>query len=69
MDFFSSEEHVRRWGREHPNLKGDTITVEQGLAFITFVGAKRLDYDYFTPSAEVPRILKEIGLTNEFWRR
>jgi len=69
MNFFSSEEHVREWAQSNPELKGDIITMEQALALITPIAAKRLDYDYVVPGGpERAKIQEAAGLVNDFWK-
>lgn len=68
MNFFSSEEHVAEWEKEHPEYKGATITLDQAHKYITFVGRDRLNYDYSYP-AGAAEYQSSIGITGEFWAR
>lgn len=67
MQFFSSEEHVREWVKEHPELDSDIVTMEQGLAVITAFGGSRLDYDYEAP-LDVMANMAQFGLDRDFWK-
>jgi len=67
MEFFSSEEHVKEWEKEHPELESDIVTMEQGLAMITAFGGRRLDYDYEAPLGEMAN-MAQFGLDRDFWR-
>jgi len=67
MQFFSSEEHVREWVKEHPDLDSDIVTMEQGLAFMTAFGGSRLDYDYEAP-LDVMLNAAQFGLDRDFWK-
>ena len=72
MNFFRSEEHIRKWaqfdsGKEEGiiSLK-DLVKIFSGQLF-----RRRLDPDYFSHSEEYrkerPGILKAIGKTGPFW--
>ena len=67
MQFFSSEEHVKEWAKEHPELDSDIVTMEQGLAMITVFGRGRLDYDYEAPVEELAN-KAQFGLDRDFWK-
>jgi len=67
MQFFSSEEHVREWVKEHPDLDSDIVTMEQGLALITAFGGSRLDYDYEAPMDQMLNAA-QFGLDRDFWK-
>jgi hypothetical protein len=67
MEFFSSEEHVKEWEKEHPELGSDIVIMEQGLAIITAFGGSRLDYDYEAPLDLMLNTAK-FGLDRDFWK-
>jgi hypothetical protein len=67
MEFFSSEEHVKEWEKEHPELGSDIVTIEQGLAIITAFGGSRLDYDYEAP-LDILLNTGQFGLDRDFWK-
>jgi hypothetical protein len=69
MTFFSSEEHIKEWEQEHPEFRGSTIDMEQGLGFILTLGATRGDYNY-APLAptEVHQAFERYGFVGEFWK-
>ena len=67
MQFFSSEEHVKEWAKEHPELDSDIVLMEQGLAMITAFGGSRLDYDYEAP-VDVMFDMAQFGLDRDFWK-
>lgn len=69
MSFFSSEGHMEAWLRDHPELRGEQVTLEQALRYITAVGRDRRNFDYVHPVEAVNATLQEIGLTSEFWKR
>ena len=69
MSLFSSEEHVKEWAQQDPELAGETITIEQGLAFITPTARGRLDYDYAPPGGqETAQTRQAAGLVSGFWK-
>jgi hypothetical protein len=69
MTFFSSEEHIKEWEQEHPELKGSAIGLQQGLGFIMTFGGGREDYDYAPLAPEqVNQALERWGFVGEFWK-
>jgi len=72
MNFFRSEEHVRKWAQfESRNAEGmialqDLVKIFSGELF-----RRRLDLDYFSRREEYrkerPMILRAIGKTGPFW--
>ncbi len=72
MNFFRSEEHVRKWAQfEIRNAEGmialpDLVKIFSGELF-----RRRLDLDYFSRREEYrkerPMILRAIGKTGPFW--
>ena len=69
MTFFSSEEHVKEWEQEHADLKGSTISLDQGLGLILSFGATRGDYHY-TPldPEEIRQAFERYGFVGDFWK-
>jgi hypothetical protein len=72
MNFFRSEEHIRKWAQFDSRSEDGMISLN-GLVKI-FSGElfrRRLDPDYFSHIQEYrrerPVILKEIGKTGPFW--
>ena len=68
MLLFRSEEHLqRRLDSGHP--RGETMSVEQQwkLAGRWFAGRDRPGWTKLSP-VEGQEILREVGLTSEFWR-
>jgi len=69
MTFFSCEEHIKEWEQEHPEFKGSTIGMDQGLGFILTVGGTRGDYNYFPITLnERDQALERCGLAGDFWK-
>jgi hypothetical protein len=72
MNFFRSEEHIRKWAQfDSRNEEGlislpDLVKIFSGELF-----RRRLDPDYFSHFEEYRKervgILKEIGKTGPFW--
>lgn len=71
MNLFRSEEHVREWRAEHPELESEVLSVEQTLDWVTFIGRERPRFDYVHPRAtgELGPFLKSIGLTGYVWQK
>ncbi len=69
MTFFSSEEHIKEWEQEHPELKGSTIGTDQGLGFILTLGGTRGEYNYapLTPK-EIHQAFERYGFAGDFWK-
>ena len=69
MSFFSSEEHIEEWAEQHTDLRGETVTMEQGLTLITGVATGRLNYDFYPPSGpQTSQILQAAKLVSDFWK-
>ena len=69
MTFFRSEEHIGEWEREHPELKGSTISLDQGLGLILTFGATRGDYNYAPLDAsEMRQAFEQFGFAGDFWK-
>jgi hypothetical protein len=70
MNLFRSEEHAKAWETSHPDLQGQLLTLEQALAWVTFVGKDRPNFDYIHPRATgtLGPFLKSLGLTGDWWK-
>ena len=70
MNLFRSEEHATAWETSHPGLQGQLLTLEQALAWVTFIGKDRPNFDYVQPRATgtLGPFLKSIGLTGDWWK-
>jgi hypothetical protein len=74
MNFFRSEEHVRKWARFDPETEDGIVPLRDLIKL--FSGRyfqRRLDRDYVSHSREYARemvaTLQEIGKTGPFWKR
>jgi hypothetical protein len=69
MSFFSSEEHIKEWEQEHPELKGSTISPEQGLGLVLKAADTRGDYNYAPITREdLYQAFEHYGFVGEFWK-
>ena len=74
MNFFRSEEHVRKWARFDPETEDGIVPLKDLVKL--FSGnyfRRRLDPDYVSRSREYARemvkTLDEIGKSGPFWKR
>jgi hypothetical protein len=72
MNFFRSEEHVRKWAQfEIRNEEGMIALLDLVKIFSGELFRQRLDLNYFSRREEYrkerPMILRAIGKTGSFW--
>ena len=74
MNFFRSEEHVRKWARFEAETEDGIVPLKDLVKLFTGKSFdRRLDPDYVSRSREYAREMIatfiEIGKTGPFWRR
>ena len=72
MNFFRSEEHIRKWAPFDPGKEEGIISLNDLVKiFSGELFRRRLDPDFFSHSEEYRKervgMLKEIGRTGPFW--
>jgi hypothetical protein len=72
MNFFRSEDHLRKWAQFDPGKEEGMISLNDLVKiFSGELFRRRLDPDYFSQSEEYRKeragMLKEIGKTGPFW--
>jgi hypothetical protein len=72
MNFFRSEEHIRKWAQFDPRKEDGIISLKDLVKiFSGELFRRRLDPDFFSHSEEYRKervgTLKEIGRTGPFW--
>jgi hypothetical protein len=68
MNLFRSEEHARRWVREHDRQIGKVISIDQLCDLAHAWWPDRLDPNWRPRTPEQNQaILDSVGLTGDFW--
>ena len=70
MNLFRSEEHARKWVGQHTGLASEVLTLNQALAWVTFIGKDRPRLEYTHPRVlgTLGPFLSSIGVTGDFWK-
>lgn len=69
MVFFSSEEHVDEWLKEHPGPFGAALTMDQALKISIPIYRDKMDLDYARPAKEeLMAYWGSMGLKGDFWK-
>ena len=71
MSFFSSEEHVEEWEREHPEYEGAIFSVDDLQSMMGELGKQRLTDNLapLTPDSLVEGGIREMGKSKgDFWK-
>jgi hypothetical protein len=68
MVYFSSKEHMNRWLKENPRLRGEALTVEKMAEVCRPLAKGRMSLDYERPSREeLMAYWDSIGMKSKFW--
>jgi hypothetical protein len=69
MVYFRSREHRDGWLRIHPELKGETLTVEKMAEACQPLSKDRMKMDYVRPSPnQLMSHWQSIGLRSDYWK-
>ncbi len=69
MVFVSSRRHLDDWLKENPDLRGETLSLEQTLKISVRIYKEKMTIDYARPSKEqLTAYWDSIGLRGDFWK-
>jgi len=68
MVYFHSKGHMKQWLADHPQLKGESLTVEKMAEVCRPLSKGRMNLDYERPPREeLMAYWDSIGMTSPFW--